>query len=124
VGVAVFAFFGFCFLLATIAVALDIVLPLWAAMLIVTGMLFLLVAILSLVGRNLIMSVKNPAPEKAMAEARATADAVKRGALSVVRRRAAPPEMAAAGATATAADTPPSEPSGAPCSEPGGDSAT
>jgi hypothetical protein len=87
VGAALLAFFGLGFVFATIAVALDIVLPLWAAMLIVTVLLFLLVALLVLIGKALVQSVKSTKPEKAIAEAKATAKTAKEGARSVVPRR-------------------------------------
>jgi hypothetical protein len=99
VGAALFAFFALGFLLATIAVALDIVLPLWAAMLIVTVLLFLLVALLVLIGKGLVQSVKSTKPEKAIAEAKATAKTAREGARNVMPRRkkkadAAAPEAA------------------------------
>jgi hypothetical protein len=83
---ALLAFFGLGFLLATGAVALDLVLPLWASVLIVAVLLFLLAAILILIARSLIRAAQNPAPEKAIAEAKATADAVKAGVRTVGRR--------------------------------------
>jgi hypothetical protein len=111
VGAALLAFFGLGFVFATIAVALDIVLPLWAAMLIVTVLLFLLVALLVLIGKSLIESVKSTKPEKAIAEAKATARTARDGARGVVPRRkkktdAAAPEAVAAGSGGPATQSP------------------
>jgi hypothetical protein len=83
---ALFAFFGLGFLLATGAIALDLVLPLWASVLIVAVLLFLLAAILILIARSLIKAAQNPVPEKAISEAKATADAMKTGVRAVGRR--------------------------------------
>lgn len=77
VGAALFALYAIGFALATIAVALALVLPLWLSLLIVTAVLFLLVMILVLVGRSQAQQLKKPAPEKAVAEAKKTADMVK-----------------------------------------------
>lgn len=77
VGAAFVAFFAIGFALATIAVVLALVLPLWLAMLIVTLALVLTVAVLALVGRGRVLSAGSPVPEKAVAEARATVDAVR-----------------------------------------------
>jgi len=71
------------FLLATIAVLLALVLPLWAAMLIVTVALFALVVILVLVGRDQVRKIGNPAPEAAIAEAKATGEMVKANARGI-----------------------------------------
>lgn len=77
VGAALLSVYAIGFLLATIAVALALVLPLWLSMLIVTLVLFLVIAILLLVGRSQLRKAKSPAPERAIAEAKTTADAVK-----------------------------------------------
>ncbi len=77
VGAGLLALYGFGFALATITAALALVLPWWASLLIVTAVLFLVVAIMILVGRSLLEKAKNPAPEAAIAEAKATADLVK-----------------------------------------------
>jgi hypothetical protein len=99
---ALLGFFGFGFLLATGAIALDLVLPLWASVLIVAVLLFLLAAILVAIARSQITAAKNPVPDKAAAEAKATADALKAG-LQTVGRRGKSAAKAAAGETAAAA---------------------
>jgi tetrahydromethanopterin S-methyltransferase subunit G/Sec-independent protein translocase protein TatA len=76
VGAAVLALYALGFALTTIAVALALVLPLWLALLIVTAVLFLIVLILALVGRSRLRRVK-PSPERAIAEAKTTADTLK-----------------------------------------------
>jgi hypothetical protein len=67
------------FALATIVVAIHLALPLWLSMLIVTLALFLVIAILLLAGRGSLRKAKSPAPERAIAEAKTTADAFKTG---------------------------------------------
>jgi hypothetical protein len=81
--VAMFAVAGFLalyalgFALATIVVAIHLALPLWLSMLIVTVALFLIIAILLLVGRSSLRKAKSPAPERAIAEAKTTGDTIK-----------------------------------------------
>ena len=87
------ALYAIAFALATVAVLLALVLPLWAAMLIVTVALFALVAILVLVGRDQLRKIGDPQPTAAIAEAKATADLVKanaRGTAAGVRARMRP----------------------------------
>jgi hypothetical protein len=78
VGAGLLALYALGFALATIAVALALVLPLWLSLLIVTLVLFLVIGILLLVGRSRLRKAKTPAPERAIAEAKATADTVRR----------------------------------------------
>jgi Putative Actinobacterial Holin-X, holin superfamily III len=87
------ALYAIGFALATVAVLLALVLPLWAAMLIVTAALFALVAILVLVGRDQLRKIGDAQPTAAIAEAKATADLMKanaRGTAAGVRARMRP----------------------------------
>ena len=79
VGAALFAFFAFWFALATIAAALATVVSTWLALLIVTGGLFLLVAVLGIVGIASLRKGTPPVPEQAIAEAKLTTEALKNG---------------------------------------------
>ncbi len=122
VAAALLVLYAIGFALATITVLLDLVLPLWAAVLIVTVALFALIAILALAGRAQIRKIGNPQPEAAIAEARTTADLMKanaRGTAAGVRAKLRPrPAAPVGGAQApvsappptTAAVTPPSDP--------------
>ncbi len=114
VAAAIIAFFAVGFLLATIAVALDIVLPLWASMAVVTGLLLLLVAIMALAGKHLATSAKAPVSGSAMTEAQVTMQAVKAGVQSVARRGKTGAEVAAEAARqapeTAAAAAPPTPP--------------
>ena len=76
-GAAVLALYAVGFALATVAVALDLVLPLWLSLLIVTLVIALLIAILVAVGRSQIEKGKARAPQTALDEARTTADLAK-----------------------------------------------
>jgi membrane protein implicated in regulation of membrane protease activity len=80
VGAGLLALYAIGFALATIVVALALVLPLWASMIIVTVVLFAVVAVLVLVGRDQLRRIGKPEPEAAIAEAKATADLVKTNA--------------------------------------------
>jgi hypothetical protein len=115
-----FSLYAIGFLLATIVVLLDLALPLWASMLIVTAALFALVAILILVGRDQLRKIGDPKPQAAIAEATATADMVKanaRGTVASVREKLTPRRTTAAPADAEAStpawsSSPPPPPSG------------
>jgi len=74
----VLALFGLGFALATVAAALDLALPLWASLLIVTGLLFLTVAVLGLAARAAFRKATPPVPEQALLEARTTTAALRR----------------------------------------------
>jgi hypothetical protein len=65
--------FGF----ATIAAALATFLPLWLSLLIVTGFLFLLTAVLAFVGIKKVQRGTPPVPEQAIDEAKLTTQALK-----------------------------------------------
>ena len=80
VGAALFAFFAIAFTLATITAGLATAVPTWLALLIVTIALFLLVALLVLLGRSAIQRATPPLPEQAIEEAKLTMEAVKNGA--------------------------------------------
>jgi uncharacterized membrane protein YqjE len=71
------AFFGAATLIATAVIALDLVLPLWAAGLIVAGVLFLGALGAALGGRNEIQQATPAAPERAIAGVKQDVDAVK-----------------------------------------------
>jgi hypothetical protein len=77
VGAAVFLLFGLGFGLAAGAAALALVLPTWAALLIVFGALALFGLILALVGLQSIRKGTPPVPEQAVTEARLTTEALK-----------------------------------------------
>jgi hypothetical protein len=74
---ALFALYAIGFGFATVAAALATFLPTWLAMLIVTGFLFLVTAILGLVGMSRIKRGTPPVPEQAIAEAKLTTTALK-----------------------------------------------
>jgi uncharacterized membrane protein YqjE len=61
-----FALFGLATLVTTAIVALDLALPLWAAALIVTGVLFAVAAVAALTGRKQVAEATPAAPEKAI----------------------------------------------------------
>jgi uncharacterized membrane protein YqjE len=61
------ALYGLAALLTTVIVLLDLVLPLWAAALIVTGVLFAAAGVAALVGKKQVGQATPPAPEKAIA---------------------------------------------------------
>jgi hypothetical protein len=76
-GAAVVLVFMTGFLLATIAAALALVMPWWAALLVVTGILLLLAAVLGLLAQNRIQKGTPPLPEQAIQEAKLTTEALK-----------------------------------------------
>ena len=90
--IAMFVIAGFLalyavgFALATIVVAIHLALPLWLSMLIVTLALFLVIAILLLAGRSQLRKAKSPAPERAIAEAKATTETFKTGLRDTAQR--------------------------------------
>jgi hypothetical protein len=65
--------FGF----ATVAAALATFLPLWLSLLIVTGFLFLLTAVLAFVGIKKVQRGTPPVPKQAIDEAKLTTQALK-----------------------------------------------
>jgi len=77
IGGALFGLFGLGFAFATAAAAIAIVLPTWAALLIVTGGLFGLASLLALLGLGAIKKGTPPVPEQAIEEAKLTTEALK-----------------------------------------------
>ena len=61
------ALYGVAALLTAVIVLLDLVLPLWAAALIVTGVLFAIAGVAALTGKKKVGEATPPAPEKAIA---------------------------------------------------------
>lgn len=78
-GAAVFVFFAIGFALATVAAVFATFLSTWLALLIVTGGLFLLAALLGMIGARLLAKGSPPVPEQAIAEAKLTTEALKNG---------------------------------------------
>ena len=76
---AIFGLFGLGFGLAAGAAALALVLPMWAALLIVFGVLALLAVVLLLVGLSVIKRGAPPVPEQAIREAKLTTEAIRNG---------------------------------------------
>jgi len=79
VAAAIFGLFALGFGLAAGAAALALVLPMWAALLIVFGVLALLAAVLLLVGLKAIKRGAPPVPEQAIREAKLTTEAIRNG---------------------------------------------
>ena len=77
IGAAVLALFMVGFLYAAIAAALALVMPWWAALLVVTGILLLQVALLGILAVNRIKKATPPVPEQAIQEAKLTTEALK-----------------------------------------------
>ena len=77
VAAAVFALYGLGFLFATIAAGLATAMATWLAILIVTLGLFVIAAILGLIGMNRIKKGTPPVPEQAIREAKLTTNALK-----------------------------------------------
>ena len=76
-GKVVFALYMLGFGLATIAAGLATTLDTWLALLIVTVMLLVIVAVLGLLGLSRIRKGTPPVPEQAIAEAKLTSEALK-----------------------------------------------
>jgi amino acid transporter len=77
VGAAIFALYAIGFAFATVAAALATFLPTWLALLIVTLVLFAVVALLGLIGLSKIKRGTPPVPEQAIEEAKLTTTALK-----------------------------------------------
>ena len=77
VGAVIFLVFMIGFAYATIAAALATLMPTWAALLVVTGLLLLKAAVLGLLALNRIRKGTPPIPEQAIREARLTTEALK-----------------------------------------------
>lgn len=76
-GAVVMLLFMVAFAYATIAAALTTVMPTWAALLVVTGILFLKVAVLGVLAITRIKKGTPPIPEQAIREARLTTEALR-----------------------------------------------
>jgi heme A synthase len=70
-------FFGVALALGTAVVALDLVVDLWLAFLIVTGAALLLAAIFALLARSGFRNAAPPVPEQAIEQAKLTTSALK-----------------------------------------------
>ena len=77
VGAGLFGVLGLGFAWATAAVALAIVLPWWLSVLIVTGILFTLSAVLGILALGRIKKGTPPVPEQAIEEAKRTTEVLK-----------------------------------------------
>jgi Putative Actinobacterial Holin-X, holin superfamily III len=112
VAAALFGFFLLAFLLAAVAAALTLVVPVWAALLITAGLLLALAGVLVVVGVGLVRSARTPVPRQAVEEARADVETFRRGLRDVVKRKAraagrgAPPNHPAPPPTAQSASAP------------------
>jgi tetrahydromethanopterin S-methyltransferase subunit C len=77
VGAAVFGLFMLGFLFAALAAGLATTMPVWAALLVTTGILLLLAATLGALAANRIKKATPPVPEQAIEEAKRTSEALK-----------------------------------------------
>ena len=77
VGAAVFGFFAICVFIALAVIALDLVLPLWLAALIVAVALLLIAVILALIGLNRVKKGTRHDPEGVSASIQKDVDAFK-----------------------------------------------
>ncbi|MFI6928873.1 phage holin family protein [Streptomyces sp. NPDC050287] len=68
---------GLLALAATVAAALSLVLPVWAAALIVTGVLFALAGVLAVTGRAQLRRATPPTPEEALNSVKADVDEIR-----------------------------------------------
>lgn len=76
-GGGVLALYGVGALIATLIVVLDLFLPLWAAALIVTVVLFAVAGVLALLGKKQVSQAVPPEPSEAVAGFKADVDEVK-----------------------------------------------
>ncbi|MFF7202402.1 phage holin family protein [Streptomyces sp. NPDC008141] len=79
-GAGIVAFIGLQALAATAIAALVLVLPLWAAALIITGVLFVIAAILAAMGKKQVGMATPPTPERAIDSVKADVAAIKESA--------------------------------------------
>ena len=77
IGAAVVALYAVGFLFATITAGFATFLPTWLALLIMTLILFAVVAVLGLLALNRVKKGTPPMPEQAIEEARLTSEALK-----------------------------------------------
>ncbi len=75
-GGGMMAFFGAGAMVATVILALALVLPAWAAALIVSVALFVLAGILALIGKQQVSRAVPPVPEATVRSVRASVDTV------------------------------------------------
>ncbi|MEV0257050.1 phage holin family protein [Streptomyces sp. NPDC050732] len=71
------SYIGLMALAATAAAALSLTMPVWAAALIVTGVLFAVAGVLAALGRKQLARAAPPVPQKAMDSVRADVDEIK-----------------------------------------------
>jgi hypothetical protein len=76
-GAAIFALFLLAFTLATITALIALALPVWAALLIMTGVVLGAAATLGLVGLGAVKKGAPPVPEQAIREAKLTTEAIR-----------------------------------------------
>jgi uncharacterized membrane protein YqjE len=76
-GAAVFGVFMVGFAFASVAAALATAMPAWAALLVTTGIIFLLAGILGALGLMKLKKGTPPVPEQAIREAKLTTEALK-----------------------------------------------
>ncbi len=76
-GAAIFLLFMLGFAFATVAAALATAMSTWVALLITTGILFLMAALLGVLGLAKIRKGTPPLPEQAIREAKLTTEALK-----------------------------------------------
>ena len=77
IGAAVMLLFMVAFVYAAIGAALALVMPTWAALLVVAGILLLQAALFALLALNRIKKGTPPVPEQAIQEAKLTTEALK-----------------------------------------------
>jgi hypothetical protein len=78
-GAGIFLLFMLGFALATVAAAFATFLSTWLALLIVTGILFLIAGLLGFLGITALAKGSPPVPEQAIHEAKLTTEALKNG---------------------------------------------
>lgn len=76
-GAALFGLFLLMFLLAAAAAALTLVLPVWAALLVMAGVILLVAGALAGIGAGLVRKGTPPVPEQAIEEAKLTTEALR-----------------------------------------------
>lgn len=79
-GGGVLALYGIGVLIITCVLLLDLVLPAWAAALIVTVVLFVVAGVLALLGKRQVSQAVPPTPQAATESVKADVDAVKHAA--------------------------------------------
>ncbi|GLY06186.1 MULTISPECIES: phage holin family protein [Actinoplanes] len=76
-GAGVLAAYGVGALIATVVIALDLILPLWLAALIVTVVIFGVAGVLALLGKGQLSRAVPPEPQSAIQSVKADVDEVK-----------------------------------------------